>query len=110
MHAPLIHLSPKVFADPLEFRPERFLENPELKRYITTFSQGSRQCLGMQLATSEIFLAHSDIWRRFGSRDSHGQGGWWELFDTDRSDSDMVSDLFLPYPKVDSKDIRVKVL
>lgn len=109
MAAPLVHLNPNVFENPNEFRPERFLENPKLKRYIMTFSQGSRQCLGMQLATTELFIMHSEIWRRFGSKDDHGSDGWWELYETDRSDTDMVSDRFLPYPRADSKGIRVKV-
>ena len=109
MSAPLIHLNPRIFPEPLDFRPERFLENPQLKHYLMTFSQGARQCLGMQLATAEILLVHSEMWRRFGSRDDHGKDGWWELFETDRSDTDMVSDLFLPYPRADSKGIRAKV-
>lgn len=109
MASPLIHLNEEVFADPLQFRPERFIENPKLKRCLMTFSQGSRQCLGMNLALTEVFLMLSDIWRRFGSKDDHGEDGWWELFETDRSDIDMVSDRFVPYPKKDSKGIRIKV-
>lgn len=52
---------------------------------------------------------HSEIWRRFGSKEDHGEDGWWELFETDRSDTDMASDRFVPYPKADSKGIRIKV-
>ena len=107
--APLIHLSPSIFSDPLEFRPERFIENPSLKRYLITFSQGSRQCLGMQLATVELLLAHAEIWRRFGSKDDHGEDGWWELYETDRSDVDFVRDRFLPYPKKGSRPVQIKV-
>ncbi len=109
MAAPLVHLNPDVFADPMDFRPERFIENPQLKRYLMTFSQGSRQCLGMQLAYTELFLMHSEIWRRFGTKENHGEDGYWELFETDRSDTDMASDRFVPYPKADSKGIRIKV-
>ena len=109
MAAPLVHLNPDIFSNPMEFRPERFIESPQLKRYLMTFSQGSRQCLGMQLAYTELFLVHSELWRRFGSKEDHGEDGWWELFETDRSDTDMVSDRFLPYPKVDSKGMRIKV-
>ncbi|KAL9104891.1 MAG: hypothetical protein Q9163_000208 [Psora crenata] len=110
--APLIHHNPDIFADPLEFCPERFIENPQLKRYLLTFSQGSKQCLGMQLAYTEIYLLLSGLWRRFGSKEAHGEDGWWELFETDRSDTDMASDMasdrFVPYPKADSKGIRIK--
>ena len=109
MAAPLIHLNPDVFVDPMEFRPERFIENPQLKRNLIAFSQGSRQCLGMHLTLTELFLMLSEIWRRFGSKEDHGDDGWWELFETDRSDCDMVSDRFTAYPKADSKGIRIKV-
>lgn len=109
MAAPLVHLNPDVFANPMEFQPERFLEQPRLKQHLMTFSQGSRQCLGMQLATAELYLINSEIWRRFGSREDHGEDGWWELFETDRSDTDMVRDRFLPYPRKDSKGIRIRV-
>ncbi|KAM0802677.1 oxoglutarate/iron-dependent oxygenase [Usnea florida] len=109
MSAPLIHLNPDIFDNPMEFRPERFIENPLLKRNLMTFSMGSRQCLGMNLAYGEIFLILSQIWRRFGSKEDHGEDGWWELFETDRSDADMASDRFVPYPKADSKGIRIKV-
>ena len=109
MSAPLIHLNPDIFVNPMEFRPERFIENPLLKRNLMTFSMGSRQCLGMNLAYGEIFLILSQIWRRFGSKEDHGEDGWWELFETDRSDADMASDRFVPYPKEDSKGIRIKV-
>lgn len=109
MYANLIHMNPDVFVDPMEFRPERFIENPHLKRNLMTFSQGSRQCLGIQLSYTEIFLMFSEIWRRFGSEEDHGEDGWWELFETDRSDCDMVSNRFMAYPKADSKGIRIKV-
>ncbi|CAD6568404.1 MAG: hypothetical protein ASARMPRED_001705 [Alectoria sarmentosa] len=109
MATPLVHLNPDVFADPMDFRPERFIENPQLKQYVFTFSRGSRQCLGMHLAYTEPFLVHSEIWRRFGSKEDHGEDGWLELFETDRSDIDMVADRFVPSPRADSKGIRIKV-
>ncbi|KAL6720904.1 hypothetical protein ACLMJK_000003 [Lecanora helva] len=109
MAAPLIHLSPTIFPNPLEFRPERFLEDPSLKRCLITFSQGSRQCLGMQMATIELLLVHSEIWRRFGSKDDHGEDGWWELFETDSSDVEFKRDRFLPYAKKGSRPLQIKI-
>ncbi|KAL9041934.1 MAG: hypothetical protein Q9214_003940, partial [Letrouitia sp. 1 TL-2023] len=108
MAAPLIHLSPTLFPDPLEFRPERFIENPGLKRHLITFAQGSRQCLGMQMATIELLLLHAEIWRRYGSKEDHGEDGWWELYETDRSDIGFGRDRFLPYPKKGSRVIQIK--
>lgn len=110
MAAPLIHHNPDVFDNPLEFRPEHFIENPGLKRYLMTFSQNSRQCLGMQLAYTKICLLLSELWRRFGSKEDRGEDGYWELFETDRSDVNLASDRFVPYPKADRKGIRIKVM
>ena len=114
MSTPLIHLNPKIFLDPLSFQPERFLENPRLKRYLMSFSQGSRQCLGMQLAYAELYLMLSGLWRRFGGppgTDSgpipEGCGGRMEMFETDKRDVEMEYDLFVPYGKKDSQGIRI---
>ena len=111
MSTPLIHLNPSIFPDPLSFQPERFLENPRLKRYIMSFSQGSRQCLGMNLAYAELYLVLSGVWRRFGGPETEKKdaGGWMELYQTDKTDVEMEYDLFVPYAKKDSKGIRVIV-
>ena len=63
----------------------------------------------MQLTYTELFLMLSEIWRRSGSEEDHGEDGWWELFEPDRSDRDMVSDRFIADPGADSKGIRIKV-
>ena len=42
----LIQTQPQYFPDPLRFRPERWIENPRLDKYILTFSKGTRVCLG----------------------------------------------------------------
>jgi cytochrome P450 len=44
----LLHMDPAVFANPFSFEPQRWLDNPELKRYFFAFSKGSRGCLGMK--------------------------------------------------------------
>jgi len=112
MSTPLIHLNPTIFPFPLTFSPERFLNNPRLKKYIMSFSQGSRQCLGMQLAYGELYLVLAGIWRRFGGPESKAEecpSGRFELFETDEEDVEMRYDLFVPYGKSDSKGIRVVV-
>jgi len=109
MTTPLIHLNPSIFPNPLTFQPERFIENPRLKRYLMSFSQGSRQCLGMNLAYAELYLVLSGLWRRFGgpeTKDEDGSG-WMELYETDKRDVEMEYDLFVPYGKSNSKGIRV---
>jgi cytochrome P450 len=44
----LLHMDPEVFPDPFAFQPQRWLDNPELKRNLFAFSRGSRSCLGMK--------------------------------------------------------------
>lgn len=44
----LLHTDPDVFPDPFAFRPERWIENPDLKRHLFAFSRGGRGCLGMK--------------------------------------------------------------
>lgn len=116
MSTPWIHLNPNIFPDPFSFQPERFLENPRLKRYLMSFSQGSRQCLGMQLAYAELYLVLSGVWRRFGGPAGtdtgpipEEYGGRTELFDTDKRDVEMEYDLFVPYGKKDSQGIRILI-
>ena len=41
-----IHFHPDYFPNPREFRPERWIENPRLDKYLIAFSRGTRNCLG----------------------------------------------------------------
>jgi cytochrome P450 len=48
-----IHHNEDIFPDSYTFKPERWLEKrpdgaPPLDRYLTSFSKGSRQCVGMK--------------------------------------------------------------
>ncbi|KAF2727331.1 cytochrome P450 [Polyplosphaeria fusca] len=52
----LLHTSPTVFPDPLSFRPERWIADPSLTKYMFAFSRGSRMCLGINLAMSELYF------------------------------------------------------
>jgi cytochrome P450 len=44
----LLHTDANIFPDPFTFRPQRWLDNPDLKRNLFAFSRGSRGCLGMK--------------------------------------------------------------
>lgn len=48
----LMHNNPALFPNPRSFSPERWLQPhaAELRKYIVSFSKGSRQCLGMKYA------------------------------------------------------------
>jgi cytochrome P450 len=43
-----ILMNEKIFPEPREFRPERWIGHPELERYFVPFGKGSRQCMGVK--------------------------------------------------------------
>ncbi|MEX2538612.1 MAG: cytochrome P450 [Actinomycetota bacterium] len=57
----LMHRRPDVFADPLTFRPERFLETSADYNTWIPFGGGIRRCLGAAFATMEIRVALKTI-------------------------------------------------
>ena len=115
MTSVLIHHDESIFPDSYTFLPERWIENPRLDRYMVSFSKGSRQCLGINLAYAEMYLCLAAIFRRFGSGGSDGvrfdgDEGTLELFETTLRDVEVAVDGFLPLPAEDSKGIRIKVM
>ena len=101
MTAVLIHDNPSLFPNPRTFNPDRFLEQPSLRKYLLTFSKGSRQCAGMILAYCELYLALAAVFAPGRFR--------FELFETGIKDVEMAHDFLNTSPKLDSKGIRVLV-
>ncbi|OJJ72828.1 hypothetical protein ASPBRDRAFT_124116 [Aspergillus brasiliensis CBS 101740] len=102
MTSVLMHHNETVFPDSYRFMPERWLEpdtRKHLEKYMVAFSKGSRQCIGANLAKSEMLVAISKVFRNVK----------FELFETTVEDVTMAHELFLPFPKVDSKGVRVVV-
>ena len=64
-----IHNSPKIWGNPEDFQPERFLsaDGKTLKKHDAwmPFSVGKRQCLGETLARDTVFLYFANISHRF---------------------------------------------
>ncbi|KAI0109167.1 cytochrome P450 [Nemania sp. FL0031] len=95
MSSYLQHRDPRIFPDPDEFRPERWLGDTTtaggypLSKYMVPFGKGPRMCLGMNLAMAELYLAFAHVFTRFDM----------ELFETKRDAVDMGSDYFIPIPK-----------
>lgn len=55
-----LHFNPTVFVSPLEFKPERWLDDnatPEMQRDFIPFGLGARQCIARNLAMAELTLA-----------------------------------------------------
>ena len=101
MTSVLFHDNPTLFPDPRSFNPDRFLQQPSLRKYLVPFSRGSRQCVGMILAYCEFYLALAAVFAPGRFR--------LELFETDISDVETKHDFVNTSPRLDSKGIRVVV-
>lgn len=112
MTSALMHHDESIFPNSYEFKPERWIENPGLDRYLVSFSKGSRSCIGINLAYAEMYLWLAGVFRRYGSPDVRFKTdeGVLELFETDRSDIDMWADRFIPVVKPGSQKVRFRVL
>lgn len=97
-----LHDHPAVFPSPRTFDPQRWLtpESDRLARYLVNFGKGTRSCLGMNLARVEIVLTLAAL---FGGHST------FTLYQTDRSDVEMLHDFMTPSPKLDTKGVRVTV-
>lgn len=106
MTAILTHDNPKIFPSPQTFIPDRWLGpdgniNSRLQKYIMTFGKGARNFVGMNLAYAEMFLTVAAMFMPGRFR--------FELFETDASDVETVHDWFNPFPRQDSKGIRLLI-
>ncbi|PSN68202.1 benzoate 4-monooxygenase cytochrome P450 [Corynespora cassiicola Philippines] len=65
----LLNKNPEIFPEPHRFRPERWVEAQErgenLAKYLTTFSKGTRICLGINMAYAELYIAIVSLFRQF---------------------------------------------
>ncbi|KAL5343897.1 cytochrome P450 [Aspergillus crustosus] len=55
-----LNIDPKVYANPTEFRPDRWIENPDLPTP-PVFGYGRRVCPGEQLGMNSMFIAFARI-------------------------------------------------
>ncbi|KAI1812199.1 putative cytochrome P450 [Poronia punctata] len=90
----------KIF-DPNRWLDERGQRDRTGEKYMFPFSRGTRQCLGMNLAYAELYMASALVMRRLGPHLS--------LYETRSDDVEMRYDLVVPRPKLDSKGIRVMI-
>ncbi|KAL4955914.1 cytochrome P450 [Aspergillus filifer] len=102
MTSTLIHHNETIFPCSTSFTPERWMDPAHrryLEKYLVSFTKGSRQCIGMNLAKAEILLALPNIVRRIDL----------ELYETTREDVTIAHDLFLPFAREGRKGVRVLV-
>jgi hypothetical protein len=123
-----LHHDETNFPNSHEWIPERWINDEgeldtKLDKYLLSFTRGSRQCLGMHLGYSELYLAISSVWSLYGSQAGltetgekyegvrfEGDIGVLDLFDTGMGDVELYGDSFLPLVRPGSQGIRVTVL
>lgn len=63
------HNQDQFFPDASSFRPERWLDDSareaENEKNFISFSRGSRNCVGMNLAYAELYYGFAHLFRRF---------------------------------------------
>ena len=96
MTSVLMHLNPSIFPQPKEFIPERWLDNPRLGKYLVSFTKGSRQCLGINLAYAEIYLCLANLFHAFPDMN---------LYDTTIKDVEIQADNYIP--KASGRGVKV---
>ena len=111
MTVSLLHHDESIYTNSKAFLPERWIENPSLDKFLLSFSKGSRQCLGINLAWGELYIALAGVFRRWGSTACRDEGdeGVLELFETEIGDVEMARDRFVVLTRDGSKGVRIRV-
>ncbi|KAF4997551.1 hypothetical protein FGRMN_3756 [Fusarium graminum] len=63
----MIHKDPELFESPEEFKPERWLgdEGKALDHWLVSFSKGTRDCIGKNLAFTEMHLILANVFMTY---------------------------------------------
>ncbi|CAM9024090.1 unnamed protein product [Wickerhamomyces anomalus] len=111
-----IHRDPKIFLEPNQFIPERWLpgkgESDDeyksriklMRSMIFTFGQGNRMCLGMNLAMMEMKLCIGQLYWKFNSCIS---GDWCKDILTTKADAIMGYSSFHGKSKAELNDVEL---
>ncbi|KAH7065703.1 cytochrome P450, partial [Paraphoma chrysanthemicola] len=105
MTIPEVSHDEAIFPDSHQFIPERWLNNPvtsdgiPLDRFMVSFGRGTRACLGVNLAWTELYLTLGMLFRRYK----------FDIHEPDVTDVQLGHDFFIPVPRLDSKGVRVFV-
>ncbi|TVY67437.1 Cytochrome P450 monooxygenase sdnE [Lachnellula suecica] len=106
-----IHHDESIFPESRKFLPERWIDNPRLFKYVLSFSKGTRQCVGINLAYAELYVVLARMFRGYGSKETRFEDdvGYLELFETTAEDVELTRDIFIPVAKAGSKGVRIAV-
>jgi hypothetical protein len=103
MSAAPIHVIPGIYPSPYGFRPERWLNNANPDQFLVSFSKGSRQCSGINLAYAELYICLASIFRVYDGPGGFGTHKRMELFRTTEEDVQMHHDMAIPLPAASSR-------
>lgn len=90
-----IHLDPSIYPEPLRFEPSRWADPEErrrLNRYLLPWGRGTRLCLGMELATIDLYLTISRLF-------SPNANFTMSMYDTADEDWRVYHEFFAGFPK-----------
>ncbi|KAI1081198.1 cytochrome P450 [Whalleya microplaca] len=110
MAAPILNRNPDVYDRPDEFLPDRYIENPKLQKYLMSFSKGTRQCIGINLAYQELQTFTAGLFRRYDIYDptkKEQNGPTLELYQTTRADIATYADYITTVSYEGSQGLRV---
>lgn len=110
MTAPLLNRHPSIYDRPDEFLPDRYIDNPLLRKYQFAFSKGTRQCIGINLAYQELQTFTAGIFRKYSCYDptkKEQAGPTLELYHTEHKDVELDRDYITPAPYVGSEGLRL---
>lgn len=112
MNIMLLHHDENIYPDSYTFRPERWLEDPRLDKYLYSFGKGTRQCVGVNLAYAELYLTLARIFRVYGSVGVRfpADSGALQSFETEYRDVEVVADMFVPKMWKGTKGVRIRVI
>ncbi|KAH8658663.1 cytochrome P450 [Tricladium varicosporioides] len=104
MSSLMMHHNEQIFPQSHEFLPERWSNSSDggksLERYLVSFSKGSRQCIGINIAKAEIFFVIATVFAKYGDN--------MNLYNCDfERDVALKHDMFLPQPSLESRGVQV---
>ena len=100
-----LHADASIFPEPRKWKPQRWMDLDHVGRdllshYLGNIGHGSRQCVDMRLAYTEIYLTVAYVVVRLGPQ--------VQLYDTEyERDVEYLHDYFIPAPSFHSRGVRV---
>lgn len=74
-------MNEKIYPQPLEFQPERWIGIAQLDLCLVAFSRGPRGCVAINLAWAQMCCVLASLFTRYGTGDESlsNYGGRWPI-------------------------------